>query len=61
MWLGGGSTLTGKFRYFNSDDLAFDEIGHYIAWIHVLLLSDHCMLLLNSGTGSKVNNQCHEK
>jgi len=35
MWLGNGSTLMGKFRYFNTDDLTFDTIGHYVAWIHV--------------------------
>jgi hypothetical protein len=34
-WLGIGSTLTGKFRYFNADDRSFDDLGHYVAWIHV--------------------------
>ena len=35
MWLNSTNILTGKFRYFNSDDTAFGEVGHYIAWIHV--------------------------
>jgi hypothetical protein len=35
MWLGPSKTLTGKFRYFNTDDMVFQPIGHYVAWIHV--------------------------
>jgi hypothetical protein len=35
MWLNSTNILTGKFRYFNSEDITFNEIGHYFAWIHV--------------------------
>jgi len=36
MWLGPpGRTLTGIFRYYNSSNYSFPEVGHYFAWIHV--------------------------
>ena len=35
MWLSTGNIITGKFRYFNSNDLIFHDVNHYIAWIHV--------------------------
>ena len=35
MWLSTGNIITGKFRYFNSNDLIFQDVNHYIAWIHV--------------------------
>jgi hypothetical protein len=34
MWLG-TRPLTGIFRYYNSSNYSFPEVGHYIAWIHV--------------------------
>lgn len=37
MWLNAGNVLTGKFRYFNTSDNSFDDIGYYFAWIHVCL------------------------
>lgn len=35
MWLGPGRTLAGTFRYYNSSNYSFPEVGHYFAWIHV--------------------------
>ena len=36
MWLGPGRIiLTGIFRYYNSSNYSFPEVGHYFAWIHV--------------------------
>ena len=35
MWLSTGNIITGKFRYFNSNDLIFHDVNHYVAWIHV--------------------------
>jgi hypothetical protein len=35
MWLGPGRTLAGTFRYYNSSNFSFPEVGHYFAWIHV--------------------------
>ena len=35
MWISTGNVLTGTFHYFNVDDIVFNDIGHYIAWIHV--------------------------
>jgi hypothetical protein len=37
MWLGAGHILTGTFRYYNVGNESFPDIGHYFAWIHVLL------------------------
>jgi hypothetical protein len=33
-----GCILRGKFRFFNTDNLKFDEIGYYVCWAHVSLL-----------------------
>jgi hypothetical protein len=35
MYISPGNVLTGIFRYFNTDDIAFEDIGHFIAWMHV--------------------------
>lgn len=35
MWLGPERILTGTFRYYNSPNYSFPEIGNYFAWIHV--------------------------
>jgi hypothetical protein len=35
LWLGPGNILTGKFHYFNMDDITFNNVGYYVAWIHV--------------------------
>ena len=35
MWMSTGNILTGKFRYFNTNDLIFNDVNHYVAWIHV--------------------------
>jgi len=35
MWISTRNVLTGTFHYFNVDDIVFNNIGHYIAWIHV--------------------------
>jgi hypothetical protein len=38
LWLSPGrnnNSLKGVFRYFNSDNITFDGIGYYMAWIHV--------------------------
>jgi hypothetical protein len=45
MWLSPGNVLTEKFRYFNSTDLTFEDVGQYFAWIHVgvfFTTSDAC-------------------
>ena len=35
MWLGPERILTGLFRYYNSSNISFPDIGQYFAWIHV--------------------------
>ncbi|KAN0107268.1 hypothetical protein V8E52_010320 [Russula decolorans] len=35
IWLGPGRILTGIFRYYNSSNLSFPDVGQYFAWIHV--------------------------
>ncbi|KAF8487728.1 hypothetical protein F5888DRAFT_1810483 [Russula emetica] len=35
MWLAPEQTLTGVFRYYNTYNATFPEIGTYFAWIHV--------------------------
>jgi hypothetical protein len=35
IWISPVNVLMGKFRYFNTDDIAFDDIGYYIARMHV--------------------------
>jgi hypothetical protein len=35
MWLGPGRILTGEFRYYNSSNDTFPDIGQYFTWIHV--------------------------
>ena len=35
MWMSSGNILTGKFRYFNVNDLTFQDVNHYVAWIHI--------------------------
>lgn len=35
MWLGPGRVLTGIFRYYNSSNDSFPEVGQFLAWIHV--------------------------
>jgi hypothetical protein len=35
MWLGTGRILTGIFRYYNSTNDSFPDIGQYFSWIHV--------------------------
>jgi hypothetical protein len=35
MWLDVGNVLTGKFRYFNTAEIIFNDIGYFFAWIHV--------------------------
>lgn len=35
MWLGPGRILTGVFRYYNSSNYSFPDVGQYFAWIHV--------------------------
>lgn len=35
MWLGPGRVLTGIFRYYNSSNDTFPEVGRFFAWIHV--------------------------
>ena len=37
MWLRPGRVLTGEFRYYNSTNESFPEVGQYFAWIHVRL------------------------
>jgi hypothetical protein len=37
MWLGAGHILTGTFRYYNTGNNSFLNVGHYFVWIHVLL------------------------
>ena len=39
MWLGPENILTGNFRYYNSSNLTFPDIGQYFAWIHVSFFS----------------------
>jgi len=53
MWMGLGNTLAGKFRFFNSDDLTFDDVGHYVAWIHVCPLLKFACIASNSVLGCK--------
>ena len=38
MWLGEGRVLIGKYRYYNTYNLSFDDVGQYFAWIHVMYL-----------------------
>jgi len=28
MWISDGNVLSGKFRYFNLDDIVFGDVGH---------------------------------
>ena len=35
MWLRPENILTGSFRYYNSSNLTFPDVGQYFAWIHV--------------------------
>jgi len=35
MWLGPECILTGIFRYYNSSNDTFPEVGQYFTWIHV--------------------------
>jgi|SRR5712672_1874945 len=47
MYISTGNVLTGKFRYFNIDDILFKDIGHYVGWIHVCTcLSSKCQKVL---------------
>ena len=39
MWLGPEQILTGAFRYYNSSNIAFPDVGQYFLWIHVCQLS----------------------
>jgi hypothetical protein len=47
LWLGPNNTITGEFRYYNEEDVLFDEINYCIAWIHVFFFS---FLSYNSST-----------
>ncbi len=47
LWLGPNNTITGKFRYYNKEDILFNEINYYIAWIHIFFFS---FLSYNSST-----------
>ena len=51
MWLTSINALRGRFRYFNSDDITFNEIGYYFAWIHVRrsIVLSYCCLTTTSG------------
>jgi hypothetical protein len=35
MWLAPGRSLMGEFRYYNSTNESFSDVGQYFAWIHV--------------------------
>jgi len=39
MWLGPEQILTGIFRYYNSSNINFPDLGQYFLWIHVRDLS----------------------
>jgi len=50
MWLGPQQILTGIFRYYNSSNTAFPNIGQYFSWIHVRLFtfSSHSLIMHNA-------------
>jgi len=50
MWLGPEQILTGIFRYYNSSNIAFPNIGQYFLWIHVrqFSISSHSLTLHNT-------------
>ena len=50
MWLGPEQILTGVFRYYNSSNMAFPDVGRYFLWIHVRQLSfpSSCLTLHNT-------------
>jgi hypothetical protein len=65
IWLGPGRILTGIFRYYNSSNLSFPDVGQYFAWIHVrqTLLIYLCDCLQLTGceihsTGSIGTHKC---
>jgi len=39
MWLMPGRSVTGEFRYYNSSNESFSDVGLYFAWIHVSKIS----------------------
>ncbi len=64
MWLGPpGRILTGIFRYYNSSNYSFPEVGHYFAWIHVRRLmnfeyiSSQCFFLAYIWTGCEIRSR----
>jgi hypothetical protein len=45
LWLGPNNTITGEFRYYNEEDILFNEINYCIAWIHVFFFFFHHTIL----------------
>jgi len=37
MWLAPGHVLTGIFRYYNTSNISFPDVGQYFVWIHICL------------------------
>ncbi|KAH9963000.1 hypothetical protein BC827DRAFT_1375705 [Russula dissimulans] len=62
MWLSSpGKALIGKFRYFNSEDVAFNVVGRYIAWTHITRVlpipgTAHGTIISNTEQGGGANN-----
>lgn len=51
MWLGPGRILMGTFRYYNTSNYSFPDVGQYFSWIHVsqnLLIFNHICLQFTS-------------
>ncbi|KAH9955994.1 hypothetical protein BC827DRAFT_1386171 [Russula dissimulans] len=62
IWISPVNVLMGKFRYFNTDDIAFDDIGYYIARMHIARVvptphRDDSITAANAGQEDTVDNR----